>query len=86
MELRICGGDRFPSDKYLRNYHGRVGIIVDGKDRVVPEKLGYRLFHHYAGPKKLWSFPAGRHCQITERSANFWKEIIEFWQPNRPPS
>jgi len=73
-------GDRFPSDKYLRNYHGKVGIIVDGRDSVVPEKLGYRLFDRYAGLKKLWTFPDGGHCQITERHSNFWREVIEFWQ------
>ncbi len=76
--------DSFPSEKYLRNYQGKVGIIVDGKDAVVPEKLGYRLFRAYAGPKKLWEFPDGGHCQITEHSSNFWKEVIEFWQASRP--
>jgi hypothetical protein len=77
--------DRFPSDKYLRNYHGRVGIIVDGKDTIVPERLGCRLLDGYAGPKKLWAFPDGGHCQITERTSNFWKEVVEFWQTNRVP-
>jgi pimeloyl-ACP methyl ester carboxylesterase len=31
--------DRFPSEKYLSNYDGKVGITVDGKDTVVPDKL-----------------------------------------------
>ena len=77
--------DRFPSEEYLRNYHGKVGIIVDGKDTVVPERLGYRLLHGYAGPKKLWAFPNAGHCQIAERPSKFWKEVIEFWQTNRLP-
>jgi pimeloyl-ACP methyl ester carboxylesterase len=72
--------DRFPSEKYLSNYHGRVGIVVDGKDTIVPEKLGNRLFHGYAGPKKLWAFPNGGHCEITEPPSNFWKEVIDFWR------
>jgi hypothetical protein len=76
--------DRFPSEKYLRDYHGKVGIILDGKDNIVPEKLGYRLLDGYAGPKKLWAFPGGGHCQIMERPSTFWKEVIEFWQTNRP--
>jgi pimeloyl-ACP methyl ester carboxylesterase len=75
--------DRFPSEKYLRNYNGKVGFTVDGKDTVVPAKLGYSLLHAYAGPKKLWEFPDGGHCQITDRPALFWKEVIEFWQTNR---
>jgi hypothetical protein len=78
--------DRFPSEKYLRNYDGKVGITVDGKDTVVPDKLGYRLLHGYAGAKKLWAFPEGGHCQITEQPSSFWKEVIEFWRTNGPPN
>jgi len=35
--------DRFPSEDYLRDYHGPVGMVVDGLDQVVPEKFGRRL-------------------------------------------
>jgi hypothetical protein len=85
LPVSLLLGDRFPSEKYLRNYDGKVGITVDGKDTVVPDKLGYRLLHGYAGPKKLWAFPDGGHCQITDRPSIFWKEVIEFWQTNQPP-
>lgn len=72
--------DRFPSENYLKNYHGKVGITVDGRDTVVPEKFGLRLYNGYAGPKKLWQFPDGAHCQITKEPAAFWKEAVAFWQ------
>jgi pimeloyl-ACP methyl ester carboxylesterase len=72
--------DRFPSEKYLRGYHGKVGITVDGKDVVVPEKFGLRLYENYSGPKKLWEFPDGDHCQITMAQADFWKEVVVFWR------
>jgi len=72
--------DRFPSQTYLRNYQGKLGVTVDGKDTVVPKKFGLRLYSGYAGPKKLWDFPEGEHCQILEPSGDFWKEVVEFWQ------
>jgi len=72
--------DRFPSEDYLRNYHGKVGITVDGQDVIVPEKFGLRLYNGYAGPKKLWTFPNGVHCEITEPQTDFWKEVVAFWQ------
>jgi hypothetical protein len=72
--------DRFHSDRYIKNYHGKVGITVDGQDTVVPKKFGLRLYDLYNGPKKLWQFPDGTHCQITEDPAVFWKEAIAFWQ------
>jgi hypothetical protein len=78
--------DRFPSEEFLRHYHGKVGITVDGKDTVVPEKFGLRLYHGYDGPKKLWEFPDGGHCQIKEQPSKFWKEAVAFWQANQPAS
>jgi pimeloyl-ACP methyl ester carboxylesterase len=72
--------DRFPSQDYLKNYQGKVGITVDGRDTVVPEKFGLRLYHGYNGPKKLWQFPEGTHCQITEPITQFWQEAVAFWQ------
>jgi uncharacterized protein len=76
--------DRFPSEDYLRNYHGPVGIMVDGRDEVVPEKFGLRLYDSYAGPKRLWRFPDGNHISIMEPPEKFWGEILEFWQTNQP--
>ena len=70
--------ERFPSVVYLRNYHGKVAVTVDGRDVVVPEKFGLRLYDSYAGPKKLWQFPEGGHCEI--RDPDFWKQAIEFLQ------
>lgn len=74
--------DRFPSEKYLSRYHGQVGIAVDGRDDIVPEKFGRRLYHGYAGPKRLWEFPGGGHCQVVGQPADFWREVIAFWQAN----
>ncbi|HEU5397554.1 MAG TPA: alpha/beta fold hydrolase, partial [Verrucomicrobiae bacterium] len=70
--------DRFPSADYLRRYHGNIGVSVDGRDAVIPEKIGLRLYHGYAGPKKLWEFPDGGHCQIRGPQSMFWKEAFDF--------
>ena len=77
--------DRFPSEDYLRSYHGPVGMVVDGLDQVMPEKFGRRLYDGYAGPKQLWEFPNGGHATIMEPPEKFWKEAVEFWQTNPPP-
>ena len=76
--------DRFPSADYLRRYHGPVGMTVDGGDTIVPEKFGLRLYSSYAGPKKLWEFPQGQHAEIGVVPEKFWKEVVGFWQTNRP--
>jgi uncharacterized protein len=83
LPVRLLLVDRFPSEKYLRDYHGKLAITVDGKDAVVPEKFGRRLFNVYAGPKRLWEFPDGQHCQIMEQPSKFWSEVVGFWQTKR---
>jgi pimeloyl-ACP methyl ester carboxylesterase len=70
--------DRYPSEDYLRNYHGKVGVTVDGRDIVVPQKFGLRLYNAYDGPKKLWEFPEGGHCEIRQPPEVFWKDAIDF--------
>ena len=77
--------DRYPSEKYLRNYHGKLGVTVGGKDTVVPEKFGLRLYNGYAGTKRLWEFPDGGHCQIMEPPSQFWKDVVEFWRSHPSP-
>jgi pimeloyl-ACP methyl ester carboxylesterase len=58
--------------------------MVDGRDRVVPEKFGLRLYDGYAGPKQLWRFPAGYHIAIMEPPSKFWGEVIGFWKTAPP--
>jgi len=78
--VRLMLIDRFPSEDYLRNYHGPVGMVLDGQDQVIPEKFGLSLYNGYAGPKRLWEFPLGEHAAIMEPPGKFWKEVVEFWQ------
>lgn len=75
--------DRFPSEDYLRAYHGPVGMVVDGRDNTVPEKFGLRLYNGYAGPKQLWEFPRSGHATIGESPEKFWTEVMGFWQTNQ---
>jgi hypothetical protein len=75
--------DRFKSEDALRRYHGPVGVTVDGRDQVVPEKFGLRLYNDYTGPKRLWEFPQSGHIVIAESPEKFWKEVVEFWLANR---
>jgi pimeloyl-ACP methyl ester carboxylesterase len=80
LPVSLILADRFPSEDYLRNYHGPVGFMVDGRDRIVPEKFGLRLHDGYDGPKQLWRFPDGGHIHIPQPKAKFWGEVVKFWQ------
>jgi pimeloyl-ACP methyl ester carboxylesterase len=75
--------DRFPSADYLRSYHGPVGIMVDGRDWIVPERFGKRLYDQYDGPKQLWRFADGGHISIAQPKAKFWRQVMDFWRSNQ---
>ena len=74
--------DRFPSEDYLRTYRGPVAMLVGGRDNVVPERFGRRLYDAYEGPKRLWEFPEGNHGTVMLQPPEVWRQIIEFWQSN----
>ena len=80
LPARLILRDRFVSEEHLKNYQGPVAIIVGGKDRVVPEKFGRRLFDGYTGPKRLWEIPQGEHESVHDQPPEFWKELVAFWQ------
>jgi uncharacterized protein len=79
LPVRLLLRDRFPAQQYLRNYHGPVAIAVAGRDTVVPERFGRRLYEGYSGPKKLWEFPEGDHGAVMRQPPEFWKEVVELW-------
>jgi len=79
LPARLLLLDRFPAQEYLRPYHGPMAIAVAGRDTVVPQKFGRRLYANYAGPKKLWEFPEGDHGTVMIQPPEFWEQIITFW-------
>ncbi len=68
------------SGKYLQTYRGSLGVVVDGRDRIVPEMFGRRLYQQFTGPKRLWEFPECGHIQIGSPAGEFWRDVIEFWR------
>jgi uncharacterized protein len=75
--------DLFPSETYLRNYHGPVGVVLAGQDEVVPNRFGRKLFDDYLGPKKLWELADAGHNDLLSQAGNVWKELFVFWNQNQ---
>jgi len=72
--------DRFTSAAYLRNYHGPVGVVLAGRDTVVPQQFGQQLYEAYDGPKRLWQIPLATHNDLANRPVEWWKELVAFWK------
>ena len=81
--------DRYDPAEWLKEYHGPVKVIVAGSDEIIPPKLGKQLYESYAGPKVLEVIPWARHSSTTAETADWWKELMAFWQQHpvsiRPP-
>ena len=78
--------DRFPSEEYLRRYHGPVVMLVTTQDEVVSYKFGRRLYDGYAGPKLLRESNDAGHNTIQDQGPEFWKQVVGFWQEKRSPT
>ena len=79
LPARLIMLDDFRSGEYLRNYHGLLGAVIDGKDSVVPAIFGHRLFDAYTGTKRLWEYPGCEHVSLGESPETFWPAVISFW-------
>jgi pimeloyl-ACP methyl ester carboxylesterase len=78
--VRLLLVDRYASDKHLRNYSGPVGFLIGGRDQVIPDRFGRKLYEGYRGPKRLWEDPTAGHDQLHFRELDWWKAVINFWE------
>jgi pimeloyl-ACP methyl ester carboxylesterase len=72
--------DKFESSRYLREYQGRVAVLLAGQDEVVPNRSGRKLYDDYSGPKKVWEIPGASHNDLPNQSTEWWKELVAFWK------
>ncbi len=83
--VKLMLRDKYASDYYLRSYHGPLAVLLGGKDEVVPNEFGRRLFQGYDGPKKLWEFPDAGHDDLLQPTAEFLREVLEFLNQRPKP-
>lgn len=77
--VRLILLDRFPSDEWLRDYHGPVAVVLAGRDEIIPTRFGRELYDGYTGPKRLWIQPEATHNTMEYiPGAPWWREVVEF--------
>jgi len=86
LPARFMMRDDLWSGRYLASYHGPVAVMVAGRDDVVPERFGRKLFDEYGGPKQLWVFPNCGHIQIGSPQEAFWRAVVNFWKKEAGPA
>lgn len=74
--------DRFPSSTFLKNYHGPIAMLFAGRDAVVPNRFGHKLYDGYDGPKKFWQLPNAGHGGLLIQTDQWWHGLVAFWKTN----
>jgi pimeloyl-ACP methyl ester carboxylesterase len=83
IPVRWLLSEHFPAEDNLQKFHGPLAVLVAGRDSVVPERFGRRVYERYAGPKRLWQFPQLDHDLLMDQPPGIWKEIVTFWDEHR---
>jgi pimeloyl-ACP methyl ester carboxylesterase len=71
--------DKYPAAEWLRDYRGRVAVLLAGEDEIIPKRFGQRLYDVYAGPKKVWETPGATHNELPDQPPDWWRELAKFW-------
>ena len=68
---------RLDSVENLRSVTLPVAFLLAGRDRVVPSRLGRKLYDGYNGPKRLWEIPAAGHND-TDLLLAGWTQVADW--------
>jgi uncharacterized protein len=64
---------------HLQKFPGPVAFLVAGRDEVMTNNLGEKLYRQYPGYKKLWIQPdAGHNTLDFSARAPWWRQVEDF--------
>ena len=67
------------AQEHLKAYPGPVAFLVAGRDEVMKNNLGEKLYGQYTGRKRLWMQPgAGHNTLDLTIGSPWWREVADF--------
>jgi len=82
LPVRWILRDQYPSEDWLKQFHGPLAIVVAANDTIVPAKFGQKLHDTYAGPKKLIIAQHADHNDLLHTlPPSAWQEALNFVLP-----
>lgn len=71
--------DKYPSQKWLRDYRGPVAFVVAGRDKITPPERAQALYGSYEGPKLMLTAPDADHNDVfAELPLEEWRRALAF--------
>ncbi len=73
--------DRYDNVAALQSFEGPLVILTAGQDRVVPSRLGRRLYEQAATAQKRWieQAQADHNSLNLNAEASIWSDVVAFW-------
>ena len=79
LPVRWMLRDPYPADQWLSAYPGPVGVVLAGRDQIIPPRWGRALYHGFAGRKQLWEFADAGHNDVVSQPPEWWTQVGRFW-------
>ncbi len=71
--------EKYNNVKNLRNFQGKVAVVLANKDEIVPNRLTLKLFDSLPGQKRLWSLENATHNNLPiQPDAAWWSEVMKY--------
>lgn len=79
LPVRLMLREHHDVQSRLKAFPGPVAFLVAGRDEVMSNHLGERLYRQYAGRKRMWIQPdAGHNTLDFTAGTQWWHEVEEF--------
>jgi alpha-beta hydrolase superfamily lysophospholipase len=79
LPVRLMLREHHDVQTHLKSFPGPVAFLLAGRDEVMSNNLGEKLYNHYSGRKRLWVQPDARHNTLDfSVGAQWWHEVEDF--------
>jgi pimeloyl-ACP methyl ester carboxylesterase len=77
--IRLMLREHHNVQAHLKAFPGPVAFLVAGRDEIMSDGLGEKLYEQYSGRKRLWIQPDARHNTLDlSPGARWWNEVELF--------
>jgi pimeloyl-ACP methyl ester carboxylesterase len=81
LPVRLILREHHDVQSHLKAFPGPAAFLLAGRDEVIPDNLGEKLYRQYSGRKKRWIQPeAGHNTLDFSEGAPLWQEVVDFWK------
>lgn len=79
LPVRWMLRDPYPAEQWLAAYPGPVGVVLAGRDEIIPPRWGRVLYDSFPGRKQLWEFADAGHNEVVSQPPEWWMQVGRFW-------